>query len=723
MKSRELKEKRDALLAETLESLRHKPVNSTCFDRLRVSAEASDLYRHLPRPLYIGNAMLYTASHVEIPIKDYDILFGRLPEKLLTEDEETLYQSWCDEDRKGNLFMCDSGHTSLDWEEIIRLGLSGYAEKCAAELRRRQDAGDDPKRINFLEGFALVYSAYQTYIERCADKAEKMGNAEGAALCRNIAHRPPETFREAMQLVLFVGFIFSAYSSSGNATLCLGRMDDYLADIYKRDIESGRLTEEEAGCIIDDFCCKWALPIGRGEHQMSGGGEFDTGWSRNPMYDSPTYIILGGYSNHRDHNENPLTRLFLEHIHPRLENPVFVFRRTADTPDEIWSLVCDKLRQNSSLLVYNDETMIKSMEFAGVDSEDAVNYTIHGCNWPDIQGLNTYCTAGQSLAITIMKSVFGEDGRPVKHFKSIDEIYEKIGEDYRAFARKTHEALRRPKNGSLPSEDFKCADAFKRGLIEEATSAVCGVKYYFILHKFRNVGTGADIMSALDCLLFGENPVDIETLADALAADFEGYPDIYIRCKKAPKYGHDDDGADRHAKRLVNLLCDIVKEESVDKETGKHFVNAPCVTITDMFYIGEGRELGATPDGRRAGSPFSENLSPSRGQSESVTALINSVTCLPFEKLSSGALNIRLSRSQVEGDEGLCRLKVLLDVYFRKGGMQAQLSITDADELRAAQADPDAYRDLMVRITGYSAVFVDMSNPAQEEIIARESLA
>lgn len=94
MKSRELKEKSDALLAETLESLRHKPVNSTCFDRLRVSAEASDLYRHLPPPLYIGNAMLYTASHVEIPIKDYDILFGRLPEKLLTEDEETQYQSW-----------------------------------------------------------------------------------------------------------------------------------------------------------------------------------------------------------------------------------------------------------------------------------------------------------------------------------------------------------------------------------------------------------------------------------------------------------------------------------------------------------------------------------------------------------------------------------------------------------------------------------------------------
>lgn len=722
MNTLEIKRKRDLLLAETVESLRSKPYNSTMIDRMIVCAEASRQFRHLPFPLYVGNGIYRVAELAETPVSENDLLLGRISEKVPSGEDEALLQSIYKEKAENGFFMCDHGHTPFDWQGLLHLGLSGLAEKSADQAERRRVSGDDTVRVWFAEGMNLVHRAYIKYIERYADAAERAGLFEEAEICRNIVKGPPETFREALQLILLVGLMFSAYSADVNPTLCLGRMDDYLAPFYVRDIAEGRLDEERAGYLIDDFYCKWSLPMGRGEHQLPDDNEFDTGWKRNPMYDSPTYIILGGYSNHGDHKKNPLTELFLSRIQPRLENPVFVFRRTADVTDKIWTLVCDKLRSNASLLIYNDETMIKAFEHAGIEHEDAVNYTIHGCNWPDIQGLSTYGVEGMPIAEFIMKSLFGDDVRPTRDFHSVDEMYEKLREDYRSFARTVHANRRAMRERVNNAHDFRIADAFKRDTVEKATSAIGGAKYYNINHLIRNIGTGADIMAALETLLFGDDPVSGDTLADALRADFESYDDLLIRSKKAPKYGHDDDRADRHAVRLAELISDVANEESFDPKTGVRFLNPTCVTITDMCYIEEGARLGATPDGRRAAAPFSENLSPSRGITTSVTALINSVTKLPFDRICSGALNIRLSPDFVNGDDGLKRLCALLDVYFKKGGMQVQLSITDNDELIAAQKDPDAYRDLMVRITGYSAVFVDMSRLAQDEIIKRGTL-
>lgn len=147
------------------------------------------------------------------------------------------------------------------------------------------------------------------------------------------------------------------------------------------------------------------------------------------------------------------------------------------------------------------------------------------------------------------------------------------------------------------------------------------------------------------------------------------------------------------------------------------------VTITDMRHIYEGSLLPATPDGRRKAAPLSENLSPTRGTAvEGLTALIRSVTKLPFDRVHAGAFNLRVRKDWVKGEAGLDRLQQLLDAYFLEGGMQVQLSVADTEELRRAQIDPDQYRDLMVRITGYSAVFVDMSKDAQEEIIRRDEM-
>ena len=148
-----------------------------------------------------------------------------------------------------------------------------------------------------------------------------------------------------------------------------------------------------------------------------------------------------------------------------------------------------------------------------------------------------------------------------------------------------------------------------------------------------------------------------------------------------------------------------------------------CCLETDMQHIRLGREVGATPDGRRAGEPISENSSPNPGAAvNGLTAMLRSVAKLPLERIHSGALNVRLRPDWFAGEEGLDRLAGVLRTYFDLGGLQVQLSLADVETLREAQRCPERHRDLMVRITGYSAAFVDMTREAQEEIIRREEM-
>ncbi|MBE6930464.1 MAG: hypothetical protein E7463_09300 [Ruminococcaceae bacterium] len=719
------------LIGECIDALRNKPVNSTYLEKLILADEASALYLNEPQPLTMGKCMNYIAERCSCPVDPHDILVGRFAECIPTEEEEKLleglHERWQNNQLEdGTTFLRDGGHTTFDWEEILQLGLAGLEAKAAAELERRRQDGSEPERLVFLEGMKLVYHAYRRYIARYAEACEQAGMEKEAAMCRNLADNPPATFIEGMQLILFVTSIYSIYSARANATLTCGRMDDLLRAYYERDVASGILTREDAGYIIDDFNCKSAIILGRGEHQMSGASGGDTGWFRNPMYDSPTYVIIGGYSNHGDYLTNPLTKLFLERIHPRLENPVYVYRRTRECPADEWEIACDKLRQNSTLLIYNDEIVVPAMEKGGISSYDARDYTIHGCNWPDVAGLSINIRyIGGPIPQRIRASMFDVHGWPVKKFASIDEIYQKIEDDWRAEVRE-YFAEYRANNPEIPavSEVLTCSDCFHRGTIEAATAAHLAVPYRNVLNLLRHVGTAADMMAALEAVVYTDNdPVDLYDMARALNANFLGYEEILKRCKNAPKYGRDDDAADKHAARLMKLLADVTTEESINPETGKRDIPVLCVTIADSNHLYVGNQMPATCDGRRAGEPISENLSPTKGNAESITAMLNSVTKIDFDRCTAGALNLRMPKNLVSGEDGLARLMILLETYFEDGGMQVQLSVADTAELRDAQVHPENYPDLMVRITGYSAVFIDMCRKAQDEIIKRDEVS
>jgi pyruvate-formate lyase len=757
-----IRQKKTASVDEAIESLRNKPVKSTMLERLKLIEQADALVKGLPQPLQLGRGLSHILDNASIPVMPHDLLLGRVPEALPDEEGEAFLRRM-DETHGGRgrpEWLQDGGHITFAWEMLLEHGISGLAELAEQELAKRRlahrdSAGtrlaehehaargtadrqkaepgethqkqnqDSDARIVFLDGMVLVYRAFQNYIIRYGLQAKNEGLAELAGICDIIAWKPPETFRQAMQLILFVGHAFSLYAAV-NSTLTYGRLDDILRPYYLRDTANGIMDRDLAAAIISDFNCKNNLILGRGEHQMSGRAPTDTGWLRNPTYDTPQYVMIGGYSNRHDHSSNPLTEIFLDCITPRFENPVYVFRYSKDVNGAVWEKVCDLLRLNASLLVYNDETEVSAMMRAGIEKKDAVNYTIHGCNWPDIPG--DYAIRGHlggTLPGWILRALQHEGGTPGKTYGHIDEIYDVMAVIYREEARRVFREYRDDvmNSSSRAPLHLRVVDCFMNGTIANANNFGSGCVKYPVVYNtsIRNIGTAADMMAAIDRLLFVDKVTTLPVLLEAMHKDFEGCGALRAECLRTGKFGCDDDFADRHAVRLMKTLLDIIDEESMND--GVRDVHSFNLTITDMGHIDEGKRTMATPDGRKNGMPLSENLSPTAGSATGgVTALMHSLAKLPFDRIHSGAFNLKMRKDWVSGEAGLKRLKNLLATYFELGGMQVQLSVADAAELRDAQAHPEAHRDLMVRITGYSAVFVDMCKSAQDEFIRRDEL-
>ena len=707
-------------IAEALYSIREKDIRSATLERLRISWDADECVGELPQQRQLGEGLYYLLDHISLPVSPDDLILGRITEEVPDADGEALLEKTAKEWGRGiPRWMPDGGHETFAWERLIHLGLPGLESFALQELSRRNAAGETGEHLDFLRGAVRIYQAFRNYARRYALSAQKVGLNAQAENCAAIAERAPETFVEALQLIWLVGIVYCSMGAV-NPTLTFGRVDELLLDFYQTDLAAGRLTYEEAGTLIEDFYCKNNVILGRGEHQMSGGTERDTGWLRNLTYDAPQYIVLGGRRRDGGPVANELTQLFLERVVPGFENPVVVFRYTPDTPDDIWRIVCDKLRDNASLLVYNDEDVIPAMIQCGIEEEDALTYTMHGCNWPDIPGIER-SVGGCSLSLpnhALRAITEGEEP------KSIDEVYERFVNAIRPEIEASFEGLRKRREewDNIAPGHLRIDDCFFDGPVAHARSWTIGaLKYSTLIAPIRFIATAADCFAAVDELVFSSKTIPMSELRKALTDDFAGHEALRQLCLNAPKFGQDDDRADKHAIRILNTITEEFDRAS-RLGTPDEVIALRCLT-TDMGHIGAGAGLGATPDGRHAGKPVSDNMSPNPGACKrGITAMFRSAAKLPLHRINSGPMNVRIQRRLVAGEEGLSRLTALLRTYFDMGGLQVQISVADTAELRNAQINPEAHRDLMVRITGYSAVFVDMCRRAQDEIIRRQEM-
>ncbi len=707
--------------------LREKPQESTLVERYFLLDEAYLAYETLPQPLQQGKGLYDVLDRASLPIAPHDLLLGRFDDHVPTPDEQSrLEEIWQNRPPHVNpITRHNGGHLTLDTRMVLLAGLPAMLHAAETRLEKAKRENESEASQTFLEGMVWIWRAILRYVERYAAAARAAGEEEMAQVCEHLAHAAPATFRQGLQLIILIYNVYLIYAGNCVACLNMGRVDDDLLPLYQADLVAGRLDEELAGALIDDFYTKMSLHLGRGEHQMANPAEggAHTGWTRNPVYDSPGYISLGGYSNHTDHKRNPLTLLFARRIEPKLKNPVVICRFTAETPDELWAIWCEKIRDNSSLLLYNDETLIQAHRYIGVDEQNARDYSIHPCNWADIAGGSSIVAGvGGPIPAMLNKTLrtLATRGEDV----TLDDVYDTLQAQFAAELRPCFAGYRaRFCSETLPGAGaLSLDDCFLQGPLSRARgNHDGGVRYPAIYVQLRNIGTAADMMAALKAVVYEQHACSFAELCAAAENNFAERPDLLALCRKAPKYGTGDDAADAHAVRLMNVLLDAVDAEATN-EQGVRDVYTLNVTINDMNHLWQGAQIGATVDGRLCDAPLSENMSPTVGHVKEVTSLLSSVAKLPTGRLHSGALNFRLRRDAVRGEAGLARLRALIEAYFRMGGMQLQVNLADIAELRAAQKDPDAYRDLSVRITGYSAIFVDMSPSAQEEIIRRDEL-
>jgi formate C-acetyltransferase len=232
-------------------------------------------------------------------------------------------------------------------------------------------------------------------------------------------------------------------------------------------------------------------------------------------------------------------------------------------------------------------------------------------------------------------------------------------------------------------------------------------------------GTVVDSFIAIDKLVMNEKKATLSELVEALDSNFKSNPRLLALCRNADKYGMDTPLSSYHVKRLSKTATDLVMKKNAPYFASLRLFLLPCMQ-SDTWHLKMGEGFGATPDGRLAHTAFSQNTRPSNGVCvNGLTAMFNSMLDLPHDGLLSGALNLDVDTKQFEGEVGKAQFASMLAVYFNRGGLHAQVTCVGLDALLDAQNNPTEHKDLRVRVTGYSGVFVDICKRLQDDIIKR----
>ena len=727
-------------------ALTEKPLFATSAERFLILNELKSSYKELPQPKRFSKILSLLLSRVSVPIEEHDLIAGRCVDRVLTDEEETIFQAYLKHpDYPSRHLFWSSGHCTYSWDMLVEEGLVGLREKAVKQMA----AVDLEEKRIFLSAIVEVYDSIIAFMQRYADAASARGMNDVAENIRRAATERPSSFYEALQLLWTVTFIDCAYISE-NPTLTLGRLDKILYPLYRRDIERGILTRERAREYITDYYCKHNLIMGRGEHQI-GDATNSTTFRRILNFDAPQYLLLGGTDENGDMAVNELTELFAECIVPEFKNPVIVVRYVRDmdkNAPKLWSILCDRAMSSSSMMFYNDKNVISTFERIGLCPQDAKNYSHFGCNWcspgdnsawmmsapkSNNYAINRTAEEAKTVDVPYMRTK-SEHSWPEDFVQILNELAEREAgtvsiEDFYSmfFARMGEFIDRKLRILSLelslrkraPSSAITFGDAFFRSSLNNAECFSAGAKYHFELQAFQMFGTIADCFIAVDQLVMIEKKLTLRRLADAVRANFEGYPDVLALCRNAEKYGMDTELSNKHAERLSHTASDLVIEKNKPYFEKEKLFLVPCMQ-SDTWHLKYGEGFGATPDGRLANTPFSQNSRPSNGAcTGGILAMFNSMLKLPEDGLVSGALNLDVDPREFSGESGKQVFSSILASYFNRGGLHAQISFADVEALRDARKNPQQHRDLRVRVTGYSGIFVDFCERLQDDVIKR----
>lgn len=626
------------------------------------------------------------------------------------------------------------GHTVCG-DIIYRKGFADLKkdiEKEIANLDFLNDKEAYDKKAD-LEAMAISCEAMIIFGKRYAELARKMAAETTdeqrkkdllliAENCDVVPEHAPKTFHQAIQMYWFVHVGITTELNTWDA-FSPGRLDQHLNPFYEKDVEEGRLTREGAQELLE---CMWVKFNNQPAPPKVGITLKESG-----TYTDFVNLNTGGIRPDGQDGVNEVSYIILDVMDEmKLVQPSSNVQISRKTPQKFLKRACEISRKGwGQPAFYNTEAIIQELLNAGKTIEDARLGGTSGCVETGCFGKEAYVLTGymnlpKILELTLNngfdkytgKQVGIETGDP-RDFKTYEELFE-------AYKKQLHYMVDVKVRGNAIIERI-CAEHMPCPLMSSIVDDCIakgkdyqrgGARYNTRYIQGVGIGTITDSLAAIKYNVFDNEKFSMDTLLKAMEANFEGYEaELNMVKNKTPKYGNDDDYADDIMKEVFNLYHgEVTGRPTVN---GGHY-RVDMLPTTCHVYFGE--VMGASPNGRLAEKPVSEGISPEKGgDTNGPTAVIKS--CAKMDHLITGGtlLNQRFAPSVVQGEEGLDNMANLIRAYFNMDGHHIQFNVFDKNVLLAAQKNPDEYKDLIVRVAGYSDHFNNLSRALQDEIIGR----
>jgi len=608
------------------------------------------------------------------------------------------------------------GHFLPDYESIIALGTEGLR----ARVLERQARGDlDESQQDFLAASLVALDAIERFADRHRAEAERQGRTDLVALLRNSPRRPAGSLHEALQTIWFFQLVVQVESIDQG--ISLGRMDQYLHPLYLEEKARGDLDPAGLRDLLAAFCLKLSEVIPLFSERAT---RFFAGLPTGQA------LTIGGVDAAGDDASNELTFAFLDVMDGfKTRQPNWHARISrCSAPDYVGRVVAVIANGGGSPALYNDDVILPAMVKRGVDPAKVWNYATVGCVEPALskESFTSSDAALFNLAINLEWTLTDREppesaeraGRPgLRGIGSMDELFERFERQTASQLARLEECLDPIERANAEFFPTPCSSLTILGCIDRATDlSAGGAPYNASGIQAVGIADVANSLAAIEQLVFVDGKYTLEEIAGACADDFAGHDFLRARALQVAKFGNDDERVDRWAERVTAMFDRLVSAHT-NTRGGAWMPGFYSMTCHQGF----GQKTGALPSGRRAGKPLADGLAPVDGSDVlGPTASLNSVARLDHRRFGNGInLNIKFDADTVAGEEGRTVLEALLRGYFDQGGMQVQLNVLDPSVLEQAMADPDRHRNLLVRISGYSAYFVDLTPEMQREIIDR----
>lgn len=606
-----------------------------------------------------------------------------------------------------NLSTMEWQHATADYKKVLEKGIMGIIR----DINHSLETHTDPNEIEFLLGLKKTAACLIKWTEKCVKRVKEFARTvkdrEAVKRLKKLENalihapkNPPRTFYEA---ILSIYVCFSADPDS------VGTLDRYLTPFYENDIANGTLTQDEAKEYLQELFLMLQACTHISSPHFTRGGE--------------SHFCIGGYLPNGKDGFNEVSKLIVEAL---MELPTYIpqltLRWTKKTPKEVLYYMMDKERQDphKRIAFTNDEKRIKCYtEICGIPYERAVSYTTVGCNEPAFLGAITGSTSKGNI-LKCIETLFHKKSEIIENIDTFEDFYAIFEKELyfdltKIYAYDDMYNLERSKDINYVSS------LFFNDCIENAKSLTQGGGNYVIASPMlMGITNLIDSLCVVKQLVYDEKIITLKDIISAMKANWQGYEDLRLLItKKCNFFGNDDITSNEIANRVYSSFNSYLKNKK--NVFGYQFL------IGDLLGYNEhhkwfGENTKATPDGRFNGEMLKFGIGQSEGKDKNgLSALLNSIAkCDPYAiSCGSTVTNISIDKTLIENDNNFTKLVDLMEQYFISGGTHFQFTYVSKEDLIKAKSNPENYKNLRVRVTGFSDYFVKLKPGIQDDIIKR----